>query len=335
MKQKCNRFIDRILAGIHSRSRQQSTRTVELILAGHKLNFLDVGAAGGQQSRWKQYYNSIDYVLVEPDERSRNELHELFGTSTLIVDKALWGNAGSIQINLCNDTKQSSVYKPNMDLLKKYQFPERYLIDSNVSVDCSTIDELLYKSDIVLDFMKLDIQGAELQVLIGGELSLSSVLCLEIEVEFSRLYLDQPLADEIFVYMRKNGFEFLDFVHINRWERTAYSGLGQTMFADAVFIQSPDKIVGQVSDGTMSVEMGLKFIALLYMYRRYDLALHVLRSLILNGKIEKERGKRIDFLVSRQHKKLGRIQTLVLYVNRIIDEDSNKEPGFPSIHLQL
>jgi hypothetical protein len=251
------------------------------------------------------------------------------------VDKALWSETGSTQMNLCSDPKQSSVYKPNMDLLSKYQLSERYTINSNMIVECSTIDELLSEFNFSLDFIKLDIQGAELKVLSGGQQSLPSVLGVEVEVEFSSQYIDQPLADEVFLFMRNNGFEFLDFVHINRWERTAYSGLGQAMFADAVFIQSPDITVRQVSKGMIPLNKAMKLIAILYIYRRYDLALHMLHSLLFLELIDNKLGKQIETHISRKRNKLKRIQKIILFANRLLDENSRKEPSFPSIHLQI
>lgn len=68
--------------------------------------------------------------------------------------------------------------------------------------------------------MKLDIQGGELAVLQGAEKTLDQCLGLEIEVEFVQIYKDQPLFGDICALLGSKGMEFIDFTHLNRWERS-------------------------------------------------------------------------------------------------------------------
>jgi FkbM family methyltransferase len=64
----------------------------------------------------------------------------------------------------------------------------------STTISLSTLDEWALANDIrQIDFLKLDTQGAELDVLRGGEQSLSPVRALEIEVEFNPIYIGQPL----------------------------------------------------------------------------------------------------------------------------------------------
>ena len=53
-----------------------------------------------------------------------------------------------------------------------------------------------------IDFIKLDIQGGEPNALKGAK-SLNKVLGLEIEIEFHKIYKNQPLFSDINTFMRK------------------------------------------------------------------------------------------------------------------------------------
>jgi hypothetical protein len=56
------------------------------------------------------------------------------------------------------------------------------------------------------DYLKVDVQGAELDVLRGGPNLLANAVVAQVEVEFVQMYKDQPLFGEVDSEMRKNGF---------------------------------------------------------------------------------------------------------------------------------
>ncbi len=88
--------------------------------------------------------------------------------------------------------------------------------------------------------MKLDIQGGELAVLEGADKTLDQCLGLEIEVEFVRIYKDQPLFGDICAFLETKDLEFIDFTSFNRWERSQYREFGQCVFGDALFLRAPE-----------------------------------------------------------------------------------------------
>jgi hypothetical protein len=56
------------------------------------------------------------------------------------------------------------------------------------------------------DFLKVDVQGAELDVLKGATQTLGKTAVVELEAGFVPLYKNQPLFAEIDICMRANGF---------------------------------------------------------------------------------------------------------------------------------
>jgi hypothetical protein len=61
-----------------------------------------------------------------------------------------------------------------------------------------------------MDFIKIDVQGYELEVLKGAENRLNEVIGCELEVSFIEIYKRQPLFAEIDQFMRSRGFFLAD-----------------------------------------------------------------------------------------------------------------------------
>jgi len=81
-----------------------------------------------------------------------------------------------------------------------------------------SMDECLHLHQGDLDFIKLDTQGSELDILKGSDKILRSPLIgLEIEMEFISLYKDQPLFGDVVNFLGSKNFQFIDFIHLQRW----------------------------------------------------------------------------------------------------------------------
>ena len=72
-----------------------------------------------------------------------------------------------------------------------------------------------------LDFLKMDIQGGELQALEHGQARLAQCAMIHLEVSFVPLYEGQPSFGEIDVWMRAHGFIPHRFTEVKRWSDLA------------------------------------------------------------------------------------------------------------------
>lgn len=86
-----------------------------------------------------------------------------------------------------------------------------------------------------VDFLKADVQGAELEVLRGGRRVLSQTKLIECEVNFVPMYRDMPLWSDIDAEMRAQGFLFHTF-----------SGLAGRAFKPVVVNNDPTMPVAQL-----------------------------------------------------------------------------------------
>jgi Methyltransferase FkbM domain len=123
-----------------------------------------------------------------------------------------------------------------------------------------------------LDFLKIDVQGAELAVFRGGKAKLAETVAIQTEVSFMTLYKDQPTLGDIDSELRSRGFLPHCFAAIKLWPIAPCVDprrpLNQLLEADMVYVR----------DFTQAESMSdeqLKHLALIshYCYRSFDLAL--------------------------------------------------------------
>ena len=237
------------------------------VLGGNVLNLVDVGAAGAIQPRWLRVAPSLTYTGFEPDSRSRMEL---LGTGQgcaayNIVQSALADRTGDSRLNLCRKPTVSSTLQPNLDLIRQFPEADRFDVLEEVVVPATTLDALELPT---VDFIKLDVQGGELSVLQGAAATLTRCLGVEAEIEFARIYQEQPLFGDIQAYLAGAGLVFIDFVSINRWGRYTYDGYGQAVFGDALFLRSPEAFAAA---NEVDVAAQIRWMAICCLYNRFDL----------------------------------------------------------------
>jgi FkbM family methyltransferase len=136
-----------------------------------------------------------------------------------------------------------------------------------------------------IDFLKMDIQGAELMVLENAGPVLDQCVAIQLEASFIPLYEGQPNFGEIDLWMRRAGYMPHCFVDVKRWPIAPLRGAGDELIAfnqllecDIVYVR------GLVSLDGLSDDQ-LRKIALIsaLCYRSPDLCLHVARELQRRG----------------------------------------------------
>ena len=223
-------------------------KSINNVHLSQSLKILDIGAAGEIKTNWSFFEPLLNYIGFEPDERSYKSLinKKTLCKSYQIKNMALWSKDERISINLTHKITNSSFYLPNKNLLKNFPDPQRFNVVGKVEIDTKKLDDLDIKN---IDFIKLDVQGAELKILEGGKNSLKECLGIEVEVSFIEIYKDQPLFGSIYNYAINNNFIFVTFPEIINWKRKSTdAGRSQMAFADALFLKSPEYILEKYSN---------------------------------------------------------------------------------------
>lgn len=143
------------------------------------------------------------------------------------------------------DSEYSNFYLPT----KKFD----YVLGEAISpvkeekVFTEALDQIIRSRDLPkCDFLSIDTQGSELEILQSAEETLKDCVGVELEVAFEKRYAGQPLFGEIDIFMRDHGFKFVRFTNLKEWApRTLGSDLRGTKLhieTDAIYFKSPENL---------------------------------------------------------------------------------------------
>ncbi len=143
----------------------------------------------------------------------------------------------------------SSLYEPNEKLLKLYNNLSVAYLKSVTEIKTISLDNFVKKEKIdSIDFIKIDIQGAELDALRGAEKCLKNVLTIISEVEFLPIYNKQPLFGDVCSFLNSKDIMFHKFLGLAGRSlipvilNNDVNFPTQHMWSDAVFIKNILKI---------------------------------------------------------------------------------------------
>jgi FkbM family methyltransferase len=211
---------------------------------------IDVGASGGPPARWLGLGDSAEIIGFEPDLRAHESMKPIPGYKWLNV--ALYSHSGKMRLYLTRKQDCSSFFPPNRAVLDRFPESNRFDVVGTEDVDVDTLDrQLVGMRTENPDFLKVDVQGAELGVLQGGVRALeTSLVGVQAEVCFIPLYEDQPLFADVDIFLRNLGFALFD-LNGEFWKGvaapTAGNARGQLIFGDAVYLKSVEAFVAMVA----------------------------------------------------------------------------------------
>jgi FkbM family methyltransferase len=169
---------------------QTKPATIEKILTGTKLCVFDIGARGGIEEGLKKYYHLLDITLAEPDPE---EAKLLKAKGVNVIQSIIGKEMGECVLNICQKPALSSVLEPNGEFLDFYTSgsSQRFSVAEKVSLPMTSIDCALRSINGELDYLKLDTQGSELEILKG--LGSYRPIIIKTEVSFVPLYKNSAI----------------------------------------------------------------------------------------------------------------------------------------------
>jgi FkbM family methyltransferase len=168
----------------------------------------------------------------------------------------------------------SSLFQPNRRFLAQFVgLPEMCETVSSFEVQTKRLDDV--PEITTCDYLKIDVQGGELDVLKGAQRLLEQTVTVHCEVEFGPVYESQPLFADIDSFLRGQGFELIDLVNAGYNRYRAFPAAADTgsrlLWAEAVYFKSPD---GLARGGATNL-LKAAYIAHVN-YGMFDLAAHFL-----------------------------------------------------------
>jgi FkbM family methyltransferase len=265
-------------------------KAFDLVELDEPLNLMDVGAAA--ISEIPIYRSLMDLNMgklhaFDGDRRQIAGLVSTYGDQVSIFSDFLFDGTERDLYVADALTGMTSLLRPSDRALKFFngfeQFGEVRAVERVKTRRLDDIPELP-----LLDFVKLDIQGAELTVLKNGLTKLRDCLAVQLEVSFVCLYESQPSFGELDLWMRSQGYLPHCFLHVKRWSiaPTIFDGDfripgNQLLESDIVYIRNPLAL-----EELSSLQLA-KFAALShYCFNSSDLCVRILLELVRRGELD-------------------------------------------------
>lgn len=139
----------------------------------------------------------------EPQPRALERLQQQAGPDERYLPYAL-GDGGVHELVVCASSGFSSILEPDTAQLELLvDFARLAQVVSRTTVATQRLDDLCDIGRV--DFVKIDVQGAEAMIIEHGRRALADVLAVQIEVNYHRLYVGQPTAGQIDAQLRDLG----------------------------------------------------------------------------------------------------------------------------------
>ncbi|MFC1641293.1 FkbM family methyltransferase [Myxococcota bacterium] len=221
----------------------------------------DIGSRYGFDTDLEPIASAVDFVGFEPDpaeferlERASRSFPRIW-RSQRYIGSALSGTGGRRKLSIPRVAESTSLLEHDIDIGNEFGHRAMFEVAQVLEVDTITLDAALQVHHIAaIQYIKIDIEGAELEVLAAAPIALEQVLAIKTEVSFIPMRKRQPLAGDIDAFLRERGFILMDFRAPAHWRRSsrvvhpqlARDGIpysrGQLAQGDYLYFRDPGRI---------------------------------------------------------------------------------------------
>jgi len=275
------------------------------------LVILDVGARGGFESFWTELYaDQVSFIGFEPDKEECEKLNHNLDKNSRVYPVALHKDKKERLFYQTAFPDSSGFYRANDAVVNRFLDYISLKVMDTKEVITEDMDSFAREHAIErIDFIKLDVEGAELDVLEGAENLLgSSVLGLRLEVLFVEARKGQPLFSEIEMFLRERGFALFGLYPFRRARKslpdrllpTFVSDYGQVFWAEVLFLRDAVAELSGRSDRPTDWNLFkiFKLASIMEVFGLNDCSIELLQTAAQKGILPKDRTDGlIDLLV--------------------------------------
>lgn len=173
---------------------------------------LEVGARYGlQEEQWAEAVDAgeVRCFLIEPDSDECRRLERKHPRAA-VRQVALGSKTATLPLYVTRHPGCMSLRRPNWELLSNYEIRSWFEIERTVDVRVRRIDELINEGELEpFDFLHVDVQGFEFQVLQGAGGHLRNATGLKLELHTVPLYEGEYSLFEVGSWLAKLGFQMI------------------------------------------------------------------------------------------------------------------------------
>ena len=264
---------------------------LEDLKLNNKIKVVDVGAAAiAEEPIYKNLVDSkiADLIAIDGDIRQKQKILNSYNGNVSVINEFI-SDGKDHNLYLCTkESGMTSLLKPDNNALSFFNgFSKFGEVIKTEKIKTKKLDNLENIGSI--DFLKIDAQGSELNIISNGKKSLKNCLGLQLEVSYFCLYENQPSFGEIDVYLRGQGYIPHQFLKVKRWsiKPTIFNHNfrvpgNQLLESDIIYIKNPLKL-NKIQDEELK-----KFAFLSHhCFKSVDLCVYLILELEKRNLIEK------------------------------------------------
>ena len=184
---------------------------------------IDLGARGGLDEDLLPLASSVRSIGFEPDADEAKRLDSAAKGPWLeqrVLPYAIGGVRGPATLHVPREPEGASLRRHNEAMIELFGHEGLHRTLREFPTEVLTLDDLDSEAGInCVDYLKIDIEGAELDVLTGGANLAATAKVMKIECAFIEQRLGQPLASDVIAHLASNGFDLIDIRALQRWRR--------------------------------------------------------------------------------------------------------------------
>ena len=279
IKLKLNRRVINFLSekSYKSNEKYNFLLIIKKLIKNEKIIALDVGAQGGFNSDFffpEKYNLFFEDILIEPIKAEALKLKE----KKLVINKGLWNKKEKKTLYILdNRLGSSSMYEPDEKKFDLYNIKNKdfnnFKITRTIEIECDTMSNQLSELDIKsLDYLKIDTQGAELEILKG--MGNYRPLLIKIEAHFFSMYKNVPDWNKLVNYLSDLNYVLID------WKGIGGHNTRIPVEADMIFIPNFNNEIGK----NLIKNNQEKFISLMLIFGQIKLLQILMKRFDINNK---------------------------------------------------
>ena len=274
------------------------------------LTLVDIGARGEIQKIWNPIKNNIKFIGFEPDQDAFNALISINKKNrNKYYNVALSEKIEEKKLFVTKDPYCSSLYEPNIEGIKIYESSnwKTKTVQNEINISCTKLDSLI---DCCVDYIKIDTQGSELNILKGAEkILLDQNPIVTCETWCTEVYRNAPMINHIIDYMASLGYEIFDIETAAAWKYENSSKIisrRRKIGFEVLFVKSFAELNKNNKESIIKHSLLLDYLG----FRDYALFLDSQFSLNLNAYLTKNNKIFTEYLK-------GKLNTVLYFLNKL------------------
>jgi len=218
-------------------------RALQALIGDAGLIYVDCGARKGRAPRPFRALKNVVYIGIDADAAECARLNASARPRHQYIPATLGRCAEPRTFRVTHSPACASLLEPDHAFLSQFgELANGFHVEREIAVATVPLDDCLAAHRVPrADFLELDTQGSELEILAGAERALhDTVVGIQTEVEFAPMYVRQPLFADVDAFLRARGFQLFD---LSRYRArrgavdAAVSTRGQLLWGHALYLR--------------------------------------------------------------------------------------------------